>query len=433
MRIGSWLSGALLVMVCGSLLAAGEVSVLTEQAVVEQALAQHPFLQMARAEAAMAGSRTDMARSEARAQVSVNGYAGLSNMGNNLPIPGVMPQAILQSQDRASLDLNATAMLPISTGGRIESAIRAVELAASAAEDALAATRVEVAYEARAAYADWRAALAMEKVAQDALVAQQKQLMLSQHLFDVGKIPKFDLLRTEATEAGVQQQLANARAEISVATARLLQAMGASNITLGVPAEEGLLGPPVDVLPTALASRPDLLAARKQVAAAKATVQARQASYKPQWYGMAMLDGLVPSSMDTSVGITAGIVVGLPVVDGGRRQAEVREADQSLARAAAAVAALEQQVRAEVITAEARAGAARQNLETAASQVRAAEEAYRVAQVRYEAGKSIILEVLDALRAQTEAQQSLVVARAQYAKALADIYRATGLVGPPRG
>jgi multidrug efflux system outer membrane protein len=206
--------------------------------------------------------------------------------------------------------------------------------------------------------------------------------------------------------------------------------MGVPEVTLGVPAEEEPLSMPLDALPTALASRPDLLAARKQVAAAKATVQARRASYRPQWYGMAMLDGLAPRSMDTSVGITVGVVGGVPLVDGGRRQAEVRETEQAVTRAEAVVGALELQVRAEVVTAEARAGAARQNIETASSQVRAAEEAYRVAQIRYEAGKSIVVELLDALRAQTEAQQSLVVAHAQHEKALADLYRAVGVVVP---
>lgn len=430
MRIGPWLSGLALVTICGTLLAAEELPTVTEKMVVEQALAHHPLLQMAGAEAAMAASRTEMARSEGRAQVSVNGYAGLSNMANNLSLPGVMPQAILQSQDRASLDLNATAMLPLSTGGRIESSIRAAELSAAASQDSLAATRVQVAYEARAAFADWRSALALEKVAQDALAAQQKQLVLSQYLFEAGKVPKFDLLRTQAATAAARQQAISARAEVSAAIARLSQAMGAPEVLLGAPADEEPLPLPTEALTGALTARPDLVAARREVAAAKATVEARRASYKPQWYGMAMLDGLAPSSMDTSVGVTAGVVVGMPLVDGGRRSAEVGEAAGAVSRAQAAVLALEQQVRAEVLAAEARAEAARQNVEAAGSQVVAAEEAYRVAQVRYEVGKSIVVELLDALSAQTEAQQNLVIARAQYAKSVADLYRAMGVTLP---
>ena len=428
MRVPSWLPFIVAMTVCGPILAGDEVPVLTEQSAVDQALAHHPLLQVMGAEAGMASSRTAMARSEGRAQLSVNGFAGLSNMTSILPVPQVMPQAMLQSQDRPSIDLNATAMLPLATGGRIEQTIKAAELSAAAAEDSLTATRVQVAYEARAAFADWRAALAMERVAEDALVAQQKQLVLAQHLYDVGKTPKFDLLRSEASAASSQQQLTNAKAEIATTIAALAQAMGVPDVTLGVPAEEEPVSLPVDALATGLASRPDLLAARKQVTSAQATVQARHASYKPQWYGMAMLDGLAPRSMDTSVGITVGVVAGLPLVDGGRRQAEVREAEQGVTRAEGAVRVLELQVRAEVLTAEAKAGAAKQNIETASNQVPAAEEGYRVAQIRYEAGKSIVVELLDALKAQTEAQQSLVVARAQYAKALADVYRAMGVV-----
>jgi outer membrane protein TolC len=319
-------------------------------------------------------------------------------------------------------------MLPLSTGGRIEQSIKAAELSAAAARDAVTDTRVQVAYQARAAFADWQAALAMERVAQDTLVAQQKQLVLAQHLLDVGKIPRFDLLRTQADAAGAQQQLANARAEISATLALLAQAMGVPAVALQAPAEEAPAGMPPDGLEAALSSRPDLLAARKQVAAAQAAVRSRRAEYKPQVYGMAMLDGLVPSVMGTSVGVTVGVVAGVPLVDGGRRQAEVGEAEQAVARAQAAVTVLEQQVRAEVLAAEARAGAACENMDTAARQVTAAEEAYRVAQIRYEAGKSIVVELLDALRSQTEARENLVIARSQYAKALAELYRAMGVV-----
>jgi outer membrane protein TolC len=252
--------------------------------------------------------------------------------------------------------------------------------------------------------------------------------VLAQHLLDVGKIPRFDLLRTQADAAGAQQQLANARAEISATLALLAQAMGVPAVALQAPAEEAPAGMPPDGLEAALSSRPDLLAARKQVAAAQAAVRSRRAEYKPQVYGMAMLDGLVPSVMGTSVGVTVGVVAGVPLVDGGRRQAEVGEAEQAVARAQAAVTVLEQQVRAEVLAAEARAGAACENMDTAARQVTAAEEAYRVAQIRYEAGKSIVVELLDALRSQTEARENLVIARSQYAKALAELYRAMGVV-----
>lgn len=433
MHITPWATGLFAMVLCAPLLAQEPIPTLTEQAAVEAALAQHPLLQVVAAEVGMAGSRARMARSEGRVQVAANGYAGLSNMGAALPIPGSMPQSILGSQDRASLDLNATAMVPLSTGGRIEQNVKAAELSAAAVEDSLASARVQVAYEARVAYADWCAALAMQKVADDELTAQQKQVVLSQHLFDVGSIPKFDLLRSEAAAAAAQQKLTNAKAEVAAATARLAQAMGAAQPALAVPGQAPMTdGLPVRALETAFASRPDLLAARKQVAAARATVLARQGAYKPQLYGMAMVDGLAPNPMDNTLGVMVGLVAGIPLVDGGRRQAEVQEAAGALKRAEATLSALELQVRAEVAAAEARASAARQNLGTAAAQVTSAEEAYRVAQVRYEAGKSVVVELLDALRAQTEAQQSLVLAQAQYARALADLYRAMGVVGPPR-
>jgi outer membrane protein TolC len=338
-----------------------------------------------------------------------------------------MPQALLQSQDRSSTDLNGMAMLPLFTGGRLRQNVKAAELTASASESQLAAARTEVAYQARAGMAVLRQALAMAAVAQDTLNAQTKNAEVTQQLYDVGKVPKFDVLRAQAAQAAAKQQLANAQVDVIAARARLAQALGVPAETLGTPVEETLVEAPGKPLDIALARRPELHAAQQNIAAAEATVKARKAGYSPQVYAVGMVDAFTPADMGKSSGYTVGVVAGVPILDGGRRHAEVQEAEQGVAQAQASRDNVELQVRADVATAQARVTAARQNIDTAAAQVTAANEAYAVAQARYSAGKGAIVELLDARQALTEAQQSQVTAQAQYRAALAELYRAMGV------
>lgn len=401
---------------------------LTEAAAVQLALDHQPMIRAAQAEAGMAQARVGMARSEEAVQASGNGLAVASSMRNSLAVPGVMPQAILQSQDRTSLDLNGMAMLPLYTGGRIQNSIKAAQLSAGAFRYQVAAARTQAAADARMRFAEWRQSLAMLTVAQDTVTAQTRNAEVIQQLFDVGKVPRFDVLRAQAALKDAQQQVANAQADVTASRARLAQALGVAEAALpATSADEPLPTAPADILTTALAKRPDLLAAQQRIAVAEATVNAREASYKPQIYAVGMVDAIVPADMGQSAGLTIGVVAGIPMLDGGRRKAEVQEARQAVTQSQAMRDTLELQVRADVAGAEARVTAAHQNIETATAQVAAAEEAYTVAQARYTGGKGTIVELLDAQRALTEARQSLVAAHAQYRGTLATLYQAMGL------
>jgi len=427
MRSSCWIIILALGVIVTGVLAEEAPTALTESVAVQLALQNQPAVRMAQAEAGMARARVGMARAEAALQISANAVAGASNMISTVAVPAVMPQALLESQNRTSADLNAMAMLPLFTGGRIRQAIRAAELSASASESGVATARLEVALEARMRFSEWRQAIAMAAVAQDTLTAEKWNAEVAQQLFDVGKAPKFDLLRAQAARAEAQQQLANAQAELTAARARLAQALAVPEETLGAPAEEPLAEAPAQPLETALARRPELLAAQQMIAAQEAAVNARKANYKPQVYGFGMADSLAPADMGKSSGFTVGVVIGLPILDGGRRRSEVEEAQQAVALARAMRENIELQVRAEVAGAEARVKAARQNIDTAATQVTAADEAYAVAQARYAAGKGTIVELLDAQQARTEARESLVTAQAQYRSTLAELYRAMGV------
>ena len=124
-----------------------------------------------------------------------------------------------------------------------KSSIRAARLTAAASQHGISLARTQIAYMARMRYAEWQQALAMLVVAQDTLTAEAKNTQVTQQLFDVGKVPRFDFLRAQAAQASAQQQVTNALADVTVARAQLAQA-------LGVPIETIPSTPAVETLPT---------------------------------------------------------------------------------------------------------------------------------------------------------------------------------------
>ena len=358
---------SLLALLTGMLLTAAHAQEIpvpfTETVAVQQALQHQPTLQAAQAQVGMAQARIGQARSEGHLQLSGNGLAAASSMRNVLAVPVIMPQALLQSQQRSSLDVNGMAMLPLYTGGRIHATIRSAQFSAAAAQAQLRAARVQIAADARTHYAQWQQSLAMQSVAEDTLAAQMKNAQVTQQLFAAGKVAQFDLLRAQAAQADAQQQVTNAQAEVTVARAQLAQALGVAMEALPMqPAEQPPAAPPVNALDTALARRPDLLAAQQAICAAQAALEARKAAYHPQLYAVGMVDALAPADMGKSTGVTVGVVAGVPILTGGQRKAEIGEDEQAILQANAERAALELQVRAEVIAADARVIAARKIL-----------------------------------------------------------------------
>ena len=420
-----------LFMVLGSSLVNAQqapVLELSEEQAVALALQQNPQLQAAQAQAAGAQARFSLAKSETALQITGTGVLGVSTMPGTIGVPGLMSGTTASVPGESGVQLGAMALYPISTGGRLQSSVRAAERQLAAMTSQIAVTRINLARDARVRYAECVEALAMQRVAEETLTAQQEATKVAQQYFDVGKIPKFDLLRSQADLANAQQRLSNATAEVVVTKAELASILAMPITAFETPEQHTVLTPPpTNTLDTALATRPELHAAQQFIEAMQATVQARQAQYRVQVYAFGMIEGGVTGDANRSLGMSAGVLAGLPIADGGRRKAEVQEAEQDVQYARAMRESVELQVQAEVIAAEARVAAALRNIDTARSQVTAAAESYTAAQIRYQAGRSIMVELLDALQARTEAEQSLVAAQAQYRKALAELYRAMGI------
>jgi OMF family outer membrane factor len=405
---------------------------------IEIALRESPILRGAVTELKAAEARLQMARSEKRWQLSVNAFASTGTESAILASPPtVMPSATMLLPRRTFFDANAMLMFPIFTSGRLEALIRQAEAVRHATAAQLEAMRLDVALETKLAYRRALLARGMVRVAEVYVAAMEERVRVDKVAAQVGRIPEFWVLRSEAELANARQMLANAQRDYETALIALKAIMGVhpdSEITLtdelqwdegreardGTERDElrvGELPKREKLLAEAMEKRPELRAALRQAEAQNYAVRAAKALYAPQvgWMVMAnYMSGTGDMGQGTG-GYLAGIAVGLPIFDGGRRKAMVGEAQAMREKALAEMERLKLQIASEVDTALRELQTALQNLQTAQAALKAAEEDERVAKVRYTAGRSVLVEYLDALA-------TLVRAQVNYAQAIYELF-----------
>lgn len=434
----------------------GELSI--EQA-VQISLRESPIIRGAVEEVEAAAGRLDSARAEQRPWVSANAFA---SVGNNMNIvsapPPVQPQMIMGLPDGPFLDANLMLMYPLYTSGRLRAMVRRSAALRDASQSELEAERQEVVLMTRAAYREVLARRTMLEVWRAKLAEDQERLREDQVRLREGQIPMLNVLRDEAEVAATRQELTNAQRDLELSLLQLKTVMGVSpasrletpgallydpadrlipRLSASAPPTADAAGStsPGAALPEDLAgllrlaerSRPELRAASLRVRAAEAESAAVRSGYGPQVNLFAMADLL---NKEPRTGVTVGAAASFPLYNGGQRRARIRtaEAERRAQEQEQQQAAL--QVAQEVSAALINLKAAEQNIDTAQAALTSAREEYRVQLLRYQAGRGILVEVLDTLASRTRAESNLVQALFQYHTSRDRLLRAVGEPAP---
>jgi len=274
-------------------------------------------------------------------------------------------------------------------------------------------------------------------VAEAYVKAMEERVRVDRVAAEVGKIPEFWVLRSEAELANARQMLVNARRDYEIALLDLKAVMGVhpdSQIeltdTLEADGEPEVELNREKLLAAAFANRPEIHEALQRVNSQTFALQAAKASYSPQVSLMAMGDYMKGTGEmgDWSGGYLVGVVLGLPVLDGGRRKAAVKEAQSMREKALAELEQVKLQIAREVEAALKELSAAIENVKTAEAALRSAREDERVAKVRYEAGRSVLVEYLDAVVALVRAQLNYAQALYERSVAFDKLMRAIGML-----
>lgn len=282
------------------------------------------------------------------------------------------------------------------TSGRDAAAREAAALEVREAEQELALARINVAYAVRTAFAD--AAYRAEAVAayEAGLAAAEEMEALAKARFEEGKIPEAFLYAAEAQTERARRDLRIAQADLEASLAELEAAIGAElpqGARLGDWGAEQLPEELETALQEAFRSRPELLFEQLRVGkrAAEAEMARRSALPELSLFGTYLAADGERSGSSSEPKI--GLLLSMPLADGGVRRARAGEAQAGSQAAESRLAAVRLEVAAQVRAAWARRRAVPDVLRHAEAESRAAEEAYRIAKLRFNVGKAVHAEV----------------------------------------
>lgn len=398
---------------------------------VQIGLRENGSVRAAQADIRAAAAETQAVRSQTRPQVSANTYLSIGDASNILSTAGnVMPQNFLTVPSQGFADQNLTLMMPLYTSGRLENSVRAARQRERAAVSDAQGVQADTALRVEEAY--YRALLAAETIttAKARLDASAELVRTTGALFAAGKGLEASVRRVEAEQADAQRILTTANNTRTKSLLDLKAAMGIrldSDITLS----EALVftqptGDLAALLEDAARIRPELQASRSRTLAARSQTRSVRGSQNAQVYGMAMADGFTSHPQGTREGYTVGVVISLPLLDGGQRRAETAQARARQERAEAESHDLELRVELEVREAWLDVQTAAENYRTAQAALRAAQSASDVTALRVQNQKGLLVEELDALAASTLARGNVAQALYEHSIAAARLQRAVG-------
>ena len=394
-----------------------------------------------RVKAADADARAmDSMRKEALApfwpQLSANGYFNNQALTPNVftSAGNTMARNYQVFNANQTKDANFTAMYPLFSGGRDYYGYQAAARRAEAGREMRRGTEVDVAMQARLDYITALREAENLRVTGDLVRDVGERVRVTRESFDAGRVPRFYLLRDESEYANAVQMDAMARSRAEQALVALKTTLGV-DLSSAITLADRLAFAPIPVsidegIREASEAHPDIKAAIKQREAAQAEVRAAYGNYFPQVALSYMFDGQWSKNWNESStsanGYSVGVVVTLPLFDGFLRENALNTAKAKLDRATQAEGISRQQIAKDVNNAALMLTAAQQSVEASRKGLTQAEEEFRIVKDRFESGRGIQLEILDAQVSLTRARFNEVSALAEYNSAQAMWLRATG-------
>lgn len=412
------------------------------QRAIRLALANNPDIAAAGWDEQAAQARYDAAFGERLpALKAVGGYARYNNDLRLLQAryngePGVF------SDEIAAADLVLT--LPLFTGGRLINQVRAAELLHQATGQRLARSRQELTFNVSSVFFN---ILAQQKVVESLEFSRQvleENIRRVDALIAAQKAAKVDRLRTEVRLADIQQRWVRERNVMAIQYRVLTNLLGFGGAPMDPPAIQGQLAPDPQIeipdCPTALAlarsRRGDFLAANSALEAQARNVDAARAGHLPtvslqgsygERWALGETTGPPRGGGDDSEDVgRIGVVVELPLFEGGRTEARIRDQLARLAADQNRLKKLEFQICLDTETALLNIQSARERIDATQKAVEQARESLRIEGLKYDAGKGAILDVLDAERALLDSQTNYYRALTDFHTALAQLRLATG-------
>jgi len=299
------------------------------------------------------------------------------------------------------------------------------------AEATLISTERDVAAGIRDAYLAWLQAGQAVVIVQAAETQLLEAHRATSSLVENGLATNDALFRIEADLSGIRQRLAMAENQTSLASAALNTLLARPIDTPVESADPALLETNLRARGLLEASsvdmRPELKVLDAAENAAAAGLAQERSSRLPQVVVAADwgVQGTRYTFSDDSDFRTASVVATWTLFDGRRRSARIQRAEAQQRQVSAQRAAVRDQLELEVQAARWRLDLAESNVLAARDGRTSAASAFRLTERRYTEGLATVLELLDARRTLTLAEQQLLIARMDVLRAHVELLRVT--------
>jgi outer membrane protein len=404
---------------------------LTLRECIDNALANHPSIRAARDALNAGQGRVLQAASPYLPQIAAStGYSENHAKG------GAFGDTITKSYT-TTLSVNQV----LYDFGRTGNALDSARFGVQSTEKDIDRVVQEVVLNVKQTYYALLQAKQLVSVAQKTLVQTEDHLKQAEAFFRAGSKPRFDVTRAEVDVNNAKLGLINAENAVRLDTIALYNAMGLDPVR-DVEIEDVLAQPAT--LPqleaaqtTALKNRPEMLKAQADIQAAQSHLKTEQSSYLPtlsangayNWvHGttqMGTFNG-IPLQGDIQDSWNAGVMLSMPLFEGGLTKGRVSEARANELSLEAQRDALRQSILLEVNQAYADMESAAARIAVMESSLKSARESLDLAEGRYRAGVGPSLEVTDAQVAAAKAETDHVQALYDYQLAAARLAKAMG-------
>ena len=405
------------------------------------ALKNNPGIIAADNEAQGSGHRVKSLKSER--YPNIDGQTDYRNfLYNQRLIQGRKPRdwASPFTKNIASLDIILT--IPLYTSGRLSNEIKAAELLHNASILELAHSKNELIFNISSLYFS---ILAQHNVVTSLEISKQaimEHLKTINQMIDVKKAAVVDRLRADVRLSDLEQLYIREKNILAIEYSALSNLMGLDvgqgiqSLEDSLQVKDAVICPMVsECYSRALENRKDYCAILSELQGKEAQIHSAQALRYPSVY----LKGNLSSRLDASRSDSReeiidyygndgmlGIVLIMPLFDGGGITAHVRERQTEYEAKKQQIRQLELKIYNEVYSSRLSLEAARDRITATEKSIEEAKESFRIEQEKYSLGSGTVVDVLDAQSALLQAQTNYYHALAEWNISLAQLRFFTG-------
>lgn len=381
---------------------------LTLEQAQEMALKNHPQIRAGNFSLSAAEQDVKAARSRYLPQISGNIVGAYADSGTQIDAGAGLTNSSVVKRGAYGVSVNQL----ITDFGRTENQIEAVKANLDVRSANLENTRQRVLFDVIRAYYNSLRAQALEQVADDTLKARTEFLEQVSALRDAGRRSDLDLSIAKQDVSDAQLLKLQAKNGVDDAAAILSQALGLGEVRhFSLVAEKIVLSPPGDIdhiIVQALDLNPELRALKARALAARKTADSDYAENYPTINALGYAGEVPydPSGLSNPNYAAAGIVLSVPIFEGGRITAASKSADYAAESVREDVIDKQNTLSKDIRVAWNNVKVAYENIDVVKQLLENASISLDLTSARYELGRSSIVDLAQAVLAKTKAEIS---------------------------